>query len=68
MVYSKNYIRDKVLSFLNTFEQNDSQPWLMYVNTTAPVSAAYKALSAFQGRRGGAAKVGKDLHPAARAN
>lgn len=34
--YSTTRIKNKALSFLNTFETNDSQPWLMYVHTTAP--------------------------------
>lgn len=34
--YSTTYIRDKALSFLSQLEQNDSSPWLMFVNVYAP--------------------------------
>jgi arylsulfatase A-like enzyme len=34
--YSTTYIKDKAVEFLNTFEQNDAQPWLMYVHPYAP--------------------------------
>jgi sulfatase-like protein len=34
--YGTTYIRDRALEFLDAFEQNDPQPWLMYVTPHAP--------------------------------
>jgi arylsulfatase A-like enzyme len=39
-IYSTHFIRDKALTFLNQFEANDTQPWLMYVHTVAPHTPA----------------------------
>lgn len=34
--YSTMYLRDRAIEFLNSFEQTDSAPWLMYVHPWAP--------------------------------
>ena len=35
-VYSTNFIGDKAISYMNTFEQTDAKPWLLYVHPIAP--------------------------------
>lgn len=34
--YGTSYIKNKAIEFLGIFEQNDAQPWLMYVHPFAP--------------------------------
>jgi arylsulfatase A-like enzyme len=36
--YGTTYIKDKAIDFLQVFEQNDAQPWLMYIHPFAPHS------------------------------
>jgi arylsulfatase A-like enzyme len=35
-VYGTTFLRNQAISFLNNFEQNDTQPWFMYVTPFAP--------------------------------